>query len=550
MRQLSYFLAAWLLFSLAPSVWSAEEPAKEDAKKPAAAKKAEPAKKAEAKEKAEAPKEEEAKEEAEPVKPEETQPAAKPEAKPAESKPEAKPEPSAPATYTVKADMLKIDLELDGVFVAQTMTEVNLRPESWASFKVVKAVEHGEQVEKGDVLVEFETDKIDEAIADQELVQELAELSLKQAELGLKLLETTTPIELKMIERQKKMTAEDLERFLKIDVELTKKSAQNNLKSSEQSLEYQLEELEQLEKMYKADDLTEETEEIILKRQRNAVERAKFYLEMAKNNYDETVNVYLPRDKESMQVSADVYQLNMERMKATLPMDLEREKIGLQKLRVQQKRDLESFSKVKKDRKLMTITAPASGIVYYGKCVRGKWGGASSVAEKLQPDSLAAPGVLMTIVSPRPVELLAAVPESDLHWVKKGMKATVKPVALPDARTTATVAEIDAILGLDNNYSATFRVALGDDMDAIMPGMKCKIALVPYLKKRTLVIPVKAMKADPLDETVHYVQLVGDGGKPARQAVTIGKKKGDVVEILDGLAKGDKILAEYPNDKD
>ena len=130
------------------------------------------------------------------------------------------------------------------------------------------------------------------------------------------------------------------------------------------------------------------------------------------------------------------------------------------------------------------------------------------------------------------------------------MKGTVKPVALPDARTTATITEIDAILGLDNNYSATFRVALGDDMDAIMPGMKCKIALVPYMKKRTLVIPVKAMKADPLDETVHYVQLVGDGGKPARQAVTIGKKKGDVVEILDGLAKGDKILAEYPNDKD
>ena len=551
MRQFLYFVAAWLLLSFAaPSVWAAEEPAKETAKKPVAEKKTETEKQVEADEKAEVQKQDEAKKEVAAAKPAETEPAVKPEAKPAESKPEAKPEPPKPATYTVKADMLKIDLELEGVFVAQTMTEVELRPDTWSNFKVVKAVDHGEQVEKGDVLVEFETDKIDEAIADQETAQKLAELSLKQAELGLKLLETTTPIDLKMVERQKRMMAEDLERFLKIDIELTKKSAENTLKSSEQSLEYQLEELEQLEKMYKADDLTEETEEIILKRQRNAVERAKFYLEVAKNRYDEIMNVYLPRDKESTPIAADVYQLTMDRMKATLPIDLERERIGLEKLRVLQKRDLEKFAKLKEDRKLMTLTAPTSGIVYYGKCVRGKWSGASSVAEKLLPGSSVTTGSLMTIVNPRPLQLLAPVSESDLHWVKKGMKGTVKPTALPEARTTATIAKIDQILGLDNNYSATFRVTLGDDMDAIMPGMKCKIQLVPYLKKRTLVIPVKAMKTDRLDDTRHYVQLLDDAGKPVKQAVTIGKKKDDVAEILDGLAKGDKILAEYPKDKD
>ena len=68
------------------------------------------------------------------------------------------------------------------------------------------------------------------------------------------------------------MNAKDLKRFLENDIDLTKRSAANSLKSSEQTLEYQLEELKQLEKMYKEDDLTEETEEIVLKRQRDAVE--------------------------------------------------------------------------------------------------------------------------------------------------------------------------------------------------------------------------------------------------------------------------------------
>jgi HlyD family secretion protein len=549
MRNLSYIFALLFLFTImSPSAWAAEEPAKKGAKKPATEKKVKPEKKEVKKEKS--AKEAKPEKKVEPEKSAVAKPAAKSEEKPAESKPAAESEPPKPETHTVKADMLKIDLELEGVFVAQKMTPVELRPESWSTFKVVEAVEHGAEVEKGDVLVEFETDKIDDAIADQETAQELAQLSLKQAELGLKLLEKTTPIDLKMAERQKKMNAEDLKRFLEIDIDLTKKSAASSLKSSEQTLEYQLEELNQLEKMYKADDLTEETEEIILKRQRNAVERARFYLELAKNRYDETMNVYLPRDKESMQVMADIYELTIDRSKATLPIDLEREKISFEKLKVQQKRDLEKFAKLKKDRELMTITAPASGIVYYGKCVRGKWSGASSIADKLRPGASASTGTLMTIVSPRPLQVRATVPEKELHWVKKGMRGTVKPTAIPDGRATATISEMDRIMGVDNAYSAIFRVAINEEMDAIMPGMKCKVKVVPYLKKRTLVIPTKAMHTDELDDTRHYVQLLKDDGRQVKQAVTIGKKKGEIVEILDGLAKGDEILAEYPNDED
>ena len=400
MRSLSYIFTLLFLFAVVPpNGWAAEGPAKKGAKKPAAEKKVKSEKK-ETKEKKESAKETKPEEKAKEEKSAEAKPAVKSEEKPAESKPTAKDESPKPETHTVKADMLKIDLELEGVFVAQKMTPVELRPESWSSFKVVEAIEHGAEVEKGDVLVEFETDKIDDAITDQETAQELAELSLKQAELGLKLLEKTTPIDLKMAERQKRMNAEDLKRFLEIDIDLTKRSAANSLKSSEQTLEYQLEELKQLEKMYKADDLTEETEEIILKRQRNAVERAKFYLELAKNRYDEIMNVYLPRDKESMQVMADIYELTIDRSKATLPIDLEREKIAFEKLKVEQKRDREKFAKLKEDRELMSITAPASGIVYYGKCVRGKWSGASSIADKLRPGATASAGTLMTIVSP------------------------------------------------------------------------------------------------------------------------------------------------------
>ena len=60
-------------------------------------------------------------------------------------------------------------------------------------------------------------------------------------------------------------------------------------------LEYVQEELKQLEKMYKADDLTEETEEIVLKRARNNVDQMKFFTEMVKYEHDRDKEIDLPR---------------------------------------------------------------------------------------------------------------------------------------------------------------------------------------------------------------------------------------------------------------
>src|SRR5690606_1057126 len=74
------------------------------------------------------------------------------------------------------------------------------------------------------------------------------------------------------------------------------KSIDLRLKSSRQQAENVREELRQLEKMYEADDLTEETEEIVLKRQRVAAEMADFMLESAKISHERTLERALPRN--------------------------------------------------------------------------------------------------------------------------------------------------------------------------------------------------------------------------------------------------------------
>ena len=80
-------------------------------------------------------------------------------------------------------------------------------------------------------------------------------------------LKESTPQKLEAAKRSHRVANEDFTYFDKTNRVQREKSARFNLKSAEQRLENALEELKQLEKMYKADDLTEETEEIILKRQ-------------------------------------------------------------------------------------------------------------------------------------------------------------------------------------------------------------------------------------------------------------------------------------------
>ena len=77
--------------------------------------------------------------------------------------------------------------------------------------------EHGSTVKKGDVLVELDTEKLDQALRDLETEQRLSELSIQQADAELPVLEKLMPLELAEAERLKKQAAEDQERFLKID---------------------------------------------------------------------------------------------------------------------------------------------------------------------------------------------------------------------------------------------------------------------------------------------------------------------------------------------
>lgn len=450
-----------------------------------------------------------------------------------------------PATHRVKKEPFRIEVTLDGIFEAQNTTELSLRPQEWALLSVLKAVEHGSVVKRGDLLVALDTEKIDRTIADLQTDLKLADISVKQAEEQLSALEKIATLDAEANVRYQRASEEDWKQYLDIAKPLNVKMADYMLKMAQEGLEYQQEEYRQLEKMYKADDLTEDTEKIVLRRAKNSVDRAKLNVEFAKASHDESKKFTLPRQEEKLKDATQRALIDSNRIKVTLPLAMSKHRLETQKLKIQRAQSEERLTKLLSDRAAMTVKAPCDGVVYYGRCIRGKW--SSSSSDTLRRGATLMPNeVFMTVVQLHPISIRAMVPESQVQNVRPGVQALAVPNGFSETKLTAIVQRVAAVPTGSSGFDAQFTLAAEGQTDALVPGMNCDLKMIPYKKADDLTIPPKAVFTEEFDPAKQYVYLVGKGDKPEKRPVTLGKRNDKQVEVLKGLAEGDNILLEKP----
>lgn len=456
-------------------------------------------------------------------------------------------EKSAPETHTVEPGPFKVEVSLEGVFEAAQMTEVVLRPEVFSAFEVEKAVPQGTKVKKGDPILWFETEAIDEQLRNAEFALQLSRLSLQGAELELKTLEASVPLDMRDAERAHQQAVLDLEYYNRVGADLALRSAEESLKSSEYSLEYAQEELNQLEQMYKADDLTEETEEIILKRARRDVDQTEFFLQSARERHQRTINEQLPRQKEQTEEAVVRAEIALQRAQATLPSSVDEKRIALQKLKFSHENQEREFARLKADRELMVVEAPADGIVYYGHCERGSWPMSQTIAKQLRQGGNVQPNqVVMTIVGEGPAFLRVTVPEASLRFAKAGAEGVAIPTAYPQTKLPARSLGMDPIPVADGQFDGRVGFDLKQGDLPIVPGMNASVKLTGYSKADALAVPTSAIFGEEEDDSQKYVLVYKEGAEPEKRTVTIGEASGDRTEVTSGLAAGDKILLKKP----
>lgn len=452
-------------------------------------------------------------------------------------------------TETIRAEIkpFKISLTLKGFIEDMDAQTLAIKTNYWSDLRVVQSTKQGKKVKKDEILVQLDHEKIRQQIHNLSHQLRLLEIDFQILEVELKLAESLVPIEMEAIELNEKYVKEDLERFKSEDLPFQKKSLQMNLKRVQDYLLYSQEELNQLEKMYQEDDLTEETEEIILQRAKNQVDYLKFSVESAHKNFEDFNTIQAPRSQKAMQDSFDREKLMFSAQRKTTPAEVKLNKLKLvkmeqeKKILVKKKRDLEL------DLKNMTLKSPVDGKVYWGTFERGKWSGTVPFKNKLQEGgNLKAYEEILTICPSKRFKAIVEIPEKDLSLVQKNLPGKLIFSSLPEEKINAKVESVSDSPHSPNKYHAILAFTLPKGFNNPAPGTACSFTFVAYEKKSAVTLPAKFVFKDDYDPEIKHVYVLNKSGKSRKKRIDVGKQAGETLEILSGITMRDKVLKEKP----
>lgn len=128
------------------------------------------------------------------------------------------------------------------------------------------------------------------------------------------------------------------------------------------------------------------------------------------------------------------------------------------------------------------------------------------------------------------------VPEKDLPRLRAGQPAYLTVEAWRGERFPARVLRLSPAI---DAATGTVRVTLEvQARDRLRPGMLASVFLEVDRRAQALTIPKAALSRESLGDTVYVV----NGQVAARRAVKLGYEESDAVEVLDGLAEGDRVI--------
>ncbi len=360
-----------------------------------------------------------------------------------------------------------------GVFQAVTAIEMTVDNEQFSSLEIKRLLPHGTSVKKGQNIVWFDTEQIDKTIKKNELERKLAKVNLMDEEFKLEQFFKTQALDKDAAQRARKIAQQKFDNYMSVDRERDVRVAQFNLKSSQMSLENAMEELKQLEQMYKEDDLTEESEEIVLKRTKQSVEFAEFRFDGTKISTERTIQQSIPRkdasEKEALERAELAFQKSMEELQRSR----DRKEIEMAQKRDQFMEQQHKFEELLNERKRMVWQSPIDGIVLHGTLNRGK------LAEK--PSALkagskvSADQVVVTVVSPAKLQVRIDLDEKVVGLVKPTTKCKIVPRAYPETHLDGTVKSVSSVPYAGSRFDCVVTFKPNKSTPVLLPTMGCDI---------------------------------------------------------------------------
>ncbi len=439
-------------------------------------------------------------------------------------------------SHKVLAGPMKVELAYDGILDPTLSSAVHCKLEAYQGELVIadKPASHGQRVKKGDALMNFESKKLEEQLRVAENDLAAARAGRDKGDEEWKLFERGEKIQMDAAVREAKTAAETLELWKTVDLPGTLKDLELDVLRMQDSIDDQREELAQLEKMYKSEELTNATAEIVVMRSKRQLERSLVQQELTKVRVKRQKEHALPQQEAQIKASAEQSAHSLETLQKTAPHARKERETGLVRSKAEVARQEEAIAKLKQDVAALSVMAPVAGRAYYGAYEGGRWSGVAEgmkgyrVGEKTQAGQ-----TLFTIVGDE-FDARLDVPEKDLWQVTGNQSATVVPTAFPSISWNGSLSEPAPVPVQDGLFAA--HVSLSAKGARLAPGMHCKITVKIADISSCVQVPATAITDQNGKKTV----VLKGSDKP--REVKTGHTDGTNVEILEGLKEGDEIV--------
>ena len=402
--------------------------------------------------------------------------------------------------------------------------------------------EAGELIAPGDLLIKLADDEIKEKVEQETLSVERARSEYITAEQALTIHESEAVSNRSAAELKVELARLELEKWEQGDARKRRLELDLALKKSKHNLERAKENLVLSEQLYEEEFISRqevEDDRIALDEAENAVKTATLDIEV----YEQFTH-----PKEKKQFTSDVEQAEAELSRVIRKNDSDLEKYRADKLSKERTLRIreDRLASLKDQLAKTEIRAPQDGLVVYATSTGSHWrrddplivGRQVRYNEKL-------------INLPDTSQMVAAVRvhEARLQQVEAGQSVTVRVVARQDRPMTGTVTSIGVMAesgGWMNPDLREYivRVELPQNGDpSLKPGMRCNADILTGQVDDAIAVPVQAVQSRGRER---FVYVPAENNKVRSHTVKIGRASESLVEILEGLDVGDRVLLRKP----
>ena len=325
-----------------------------------------------------------------------------------------------------------------GILLPKKNTKsISFSPKGTSDIFLLGIMPQGSSVKKGESVAQADFRILDNSIEDYERAIKSKNLEVLKLRYALDQQKERSALALQKYQTALTRTEEDQKDFLEKRKARMLAEEEERVNKALRHMSYKQEELNQLTKMYKDDQVAEETEEIILKRLKNELGESEFAVQGAKLVAELAKLRNIHRLGEDYATAVKEKQMDLEQARKQADFDLEQKKIALTEAEVSLRRLQNKYNELKADREMASFKAPENGILLYG----------GYVAEKLKPGGkLGAFDKIATIVPPDSELIVQATLPDSTATPKVGETVVIK---ITNMQIPGVITEASPIPGAD-----------------------------------------------------------------------------------------------------